>query len=90
MPGEPAVVALRCLMAAAWPGWSLLQPLEKERSTICRWPSEPIPGVDGWSGTSVLDAHLMALIFHISGHVNIVELIVESVGFCVFNASFDF
>lgn len=43
MPGEPAVVALRCLMAAAWPGWSLLQPLEKERSTTCRWPSEPIP-----------------------------------------------
>ena len=43
MPGEPAVVALRCLMAAAWPGWSLLHPLEKERSTICRWPSEPMP-----------------------------------------------
>lgn len=51
MPGEPAVVALRCLMAATWPGWSLLQPLEKERSTICRWPSEPMPGVDGRSGT---------------------------------------
>lgn len=66
MPGEPAVVALRCLMAAAWPGWSLLQPLEKERSTICRWPSEPIPGVDGWSGTEFLDAHLMVLI---SGHM---------------------
>ncbi|TNN58646.1 hypothetical protein EYF80_031149 [Liparis tanakae] len=47
MPGEPAVVALRCLMAAAWPGWSRLQPLEKDRSTICLWPSEPIPGVGG-------------------------------------------
>lgn len=62
MPGEPAVVALRCLMAAAWPGWSLLQPLEKERSTICRWPSEPMPGADGWEQERSLTALLLALI----------------------------
>lgn len=39
MPGEPAVVALRCLIAAAWPGGSRLQPLEKDRSTVIFWPS---------------------------------------------------
>lgn len=45
IPGEPAVVALRCLMAAVCPGWSLLQPLEKDLSTAERTPSEPRPGM---------------------------------------------
>lgn len=42
VPGEPVVVALRCLIGAC-PGWSRLQPLEKDLSTEDFGNSCPTP-----------------------------------------------